>query len=70
VPLGREGDAQVRLMHVVTIGDDADECVGKIERGADHARLSSDRRAHRIEQVGERARARLDGGARLLVACL
>ena len=57
-------------MHVVAVGDDADKCVGKIERGADHARLASDRRAHRIEQVGERARPRLDRGARFLIARL
>ena len=70
VPLGREGDAQVRLMHVVAIGDNAYECVGKIERGADHARLASDRRAHCIEQMGESARSRLDSGARFLIARL
>ena len=57
-------------MHVVAVGNNADECVGEIERGADHARLASDRCAHRIEQVGERARPRLDGGARFLVARL
>ena len=29
-------------MHMVTVGDEADEGVGQIERGADHAGLASD----------------------------
>ncbi len=57
-------------MHMMAVGDDADEGLGEIERGADHARLAPGRRAHRIEQMGERARAGLDGGARLRVARL
>src|SRR5215510_12499062 len=69
-PLCSESDAQVRVMNMVTVGYNADKWVGEIERGADHAGFASDRRAHRIEQMGERLRSCLDGGARFLIARL
>ncbi len=57
MPLGGESDAQVRVVHMVAVCDDADECIGEVERGPDHAGLAAGWRTHRIVEMGERARA-------------
>ena len=65
-PLGVDRRAQRRRMDVMAVGDQAadDRRIG--ERRADQAGRARAELAHRVEEMGDRARAGGEGGARLL----
>ena len=52
---------------MMPVGDDADEGFPGVERRPDHAGPAAHERAHRIEEMGERARAGGEPSLRLLV---
>ena len=65
-PAGRlPGDEHGLAGEVVAVDDDLHGHVGARERGHGDPRIAGDARAHRVEQVGDRARAAIEGQVRL-----